>query len=169
MLDRSVENRSRAHAATRVGVIGDPEARDRIRLELFLDVNDPKGRDLAALDLTEAALFALTDAIDALPGSRRPREDDLLRASGAVASLFVRWVISRRQRAPDALVAEMEKALAPIAALSPGERTALVGQVLPALATFVAEVCEQCPVACLTHPKADAADAFFADEHPAFD
>ena len=168
MLERSIE-KLRAHAAAKVGVVGDPEARQRIRMELFLDVNDPKGRDLAALDLTEAALFALTDAIEALPGSRRPREDDLLQAAGAVATLFVRWVLARRQRAPDALVGDMEKALSPVTALSPAERSALVAKVLPAMATFVAEVCEHCPIACLTHPKADAAEAFFAEGHPAFD
>jgi hypothetical protein len=168
MLERSIQ-KLHAHAATKVGVVGDPDARQRIRMGLFLDVNDPKGRDLAALDLTEAALFAVTDAIEALPGSRRPREDDVLHASGAVANLFVRWVLSRRQRAPDALVGDMEKAVEPLAALTAAERSALVAKVLPAMATFVAEVCERCPVACLTHPKADAAAAFFAETHPAFD
>ena len=168
MLERSAE-KVRAATAKRVGVVGDPEARQRIRMELFVDVNDPKGKDLAALDLTEAALFSLTDAIEALPGSHRPREDDLLQAAGAVATLFVRWVISRRQRAADALVGDMEKALEPVTDLSAVERSALVAQVLPAMATFVGEVCEHCPVACLTRPRADAAEAFFAEKHPAFD
>ncbi len=167
MLERSVEV-LRTQVGNRTGVVGDPEARHRIRVQLFLDVNDPKGKDLAALDLTEAALFALTDALEALPGSRRPREDDVLHAAGALATLFVGRVLSRRRMQPETLVADMENALAGVTALGPQERSAAVAHVLPALATFIGEVCEQCPVACLTRPKADAADAFFSEKHPAF-
>jgi hypothetical protein len=62
----------------------------------------------------------------------------------------------------------MAKALGERTSLAAVERAEVVGDVLPALATFVGEVCEQCRVGCLTRPKADVADAFFAAEHPAF-
>ncbi len=167
MLDRSVAV-LRAQGGERTGVVGDPDSRDRIRVQLFHEVNDPKGRDLAALDLTEAALVALTGALESLPGSHRPREDDLLQAAFALGTLFARWVVARRQTRPEALLVEMTKALEVAKTLDPDERADLVSVVLPALAAFVGEVCEQCPVSCLTRPKADVADAFFAAEHPAF-
>jgi hypothetical protein len=167
MLDRGVQV-LQAHAGERTGVVGDPDARDRIRVELFHDVNEPKGKDLAALDPTEAALVALTSALDELPGSRRPREESLLHAAFAVGCAFARWVLARRRSGPEPLLEEMGQSLVEILALTPPERDAVVGLVLPALATFVGEVCDQCPVGCLNRPKADVADAFFAVKHPAF-
>jgi hypothetical protein len=167
MLERSVEV-LRAQEGGRTGVVGDPAVRDRIRLELFQDVSDPKGRDLAVLDFTEAALAALDSAFEALPGSRRPRESDLLRAAHALATTFVRWVLSRRRARPEALLGDLTKSLGELTGLDAEERAGVVSVVLPALVTFVGEVCERCPVACLTRPKATLTDTFFAPEHPAF-
>lgn len=167
MLERSVEVQ-RAAMGPRAGVIGDPEARDRIRLAFFRDVNEPKGKDLAGLDLTEAALEALRGAFDALPGSRRPREDDLQRAAFALGTIFARYLLSRKKPAPEVLVEEMGEAASASTKLAGDERRAVMAAVLAALAGFVEEVCERCPVSCLGRPKAGMADAFFAVEHPAF-
>jgi hypothetical protein len=168
MVERSADV-LRATPEHRTAVVGDPEARDRIRLELFVDVNHPKGRDLAVLDFTEAALVALTDALERLPGSLRPREDDLLRTAFAMAGIFTRWMIVRRRGDPEALYAEMEKPLSQTTSLDAEARKGVVSIVLPALASFVGEVCERCPVSCLTRPKVGMAEAFFSDKHPAFD
>jgi hypothetical protein len=167
MLERSVEV-LRAQEGGRTGVVGDPAVRDRIRLELLQDVNDPRGKDLAVLDLTEAALTALDSAFEALPGSRRPRESDLLRTAHALATIFARWVLSRRRARPETLLGDLTKSLGEHTSLDAEERAAVVSVVLPALVTFIGEVCERCPVACITRPKAALADAFFAPEHPAF-
>jgi stage V sporulation protein SpoVS len=168
MLDRTVVNLSALPAAP-VGIVGDPETRQRIRLEVFLDVDRPKGRDLAVLDLAEAALVALIHGVDALPGSHRPREEDLLRAAADLATLFTRWALSRRGQAPEVVAADMEKVLARFPMVTAGDRGILVARVLAALGSFVTEVCEKCRVSCLTRPRADVADAFFSPEHPGFD
>jgi hypothetical protein len=158
----------RAQDGKRVGVIGDPDTRDQIRLELFQGVEEPKGRDLAGLDFAEAAFDVLGVALEALPGSRRPRADDLLRAAGALGAAFVRHVLARHPPPTEALVEAMSKALGEATRLDPDERAVVVRTVLPALVIFVDEVCGRCPVACLSRPKAGVADAFFSREHPAF-
>jgi hypothetical protein len=168
MVERSYDV-LRATRDQRTAVVGDPETRDRIRLELFVDINHPKGRDLAVLDLTEAALVALTDSVERLPGSIRPRDDDLFHMAFAMATVFARWMIARRRGDPDALFKEMERPLERSTKLGAEVRGGVVSMVLPALASFVGEVCERCPVSCLTRPKADVADAFFSPRHPAFD
>src|SRR5262249_1265731 len=45
MVERSAEV-LRATPEHRTAIVGDPEARGRIRLELFVDIDHPKGRDL---------------------------------------------------------------------------------------------------------------------------
>jgi len=131
-------------------------------------VDAPEGRDLAGLDFTEAAIEALEAALEVLPGSRRPRADELTRGAHAIGTIFARYMISRRKSRPEALVQKMRHALGEVTRLGREEREMAVATVLPALAVFVDEVCGRCPVACLTQPKVDVTEAFFADEHPAF-
>ncbi len=166
MLDRSLD--VLAKQGEKTGRVGDPDTREHIRLAFFPDVDTPEGRDLAGLDFTEAAIEALETALEVLPGSRRPRADELMRGAFAIGTLFARYVIARRKAKPEALVEQMSRALGEVTRLDAEERKMAIGSALPALAIFVEEVCGACPVACLKRPGADVADAFFATEHPAF-
>ncbi len=166
MLERSIE--ALARPGGRTGRVGDPDTREHIRLEFFPDADAPEGRDLAVLDFTEAAIEALEAAVEVLPGSHRPRADELIRGAHAIGTIFARYVIARRKARPGALVQQMSRALGEVTRLDPEEREMAVATVLPALAVFVDEICGRCPVACLARPRADVSDAFFADEHPAF-
>jgi len=142
---------------------GDPRLRQRLKAAFFADVCSPKGRDLARLDLTEAAYVALDDAVLDLPGHRRPRDEQLMEMAHALGRTYVNGLLGHKPGAEVLLL----RALMRVAPLGGAECEQLVGFVLPALAGFVESVCELCPVGCLGKAKRSVADAFFSPEHPA--
>jgi len=144
--------------------IGDPGLRQRIKATFFADVRAPKGRDLARLDLTEAAYVALDEAVLELPGHRRPRDEQLLSMAFALGRAYYNVVASHKPDPQTSLSRALKRASG---ALLLDECNRLVAYVLPALVAFVANICRRCPVGCLARPTRGASDAFFSPDHPA--
>ncbi len=147
--------------------LGEPSRRQYIKSRFFLDVAAPKGRDLALLDFTEAALLALERALETVPGDARPREDVVQEAAHDIARLFRDFVLLTRQSSPSLLGDRMAEIIAASGHLPAEECRRLSLMILAALVSFVDEVCGDCPVRCLSRPRAAVAAEFFSPMHPA--
>jgi len=149
-----------------VKAIGDPDCREALRAELFPVLSDPRGRDLALLDLTEAAESAVAQFGASLPGHRRPRSGETVPLAASMARAFLD-ATGRRESDPGALVQGMAAAAAEVSRLDGEERETLAQVAVGALVTFVNAICDGCPVRCLDRPQARMKRAFFTDRHPA--
>jgi hypothetical protein len=147
--------------------LGEPGRRQFLKSRFFLEVSAPKGRDLALLDLTEAALMALERAVEAMPGEARPREDVVQEAAHGVAQLFRDYVTSNRQSPPGQLSDRMAEIIAVATQLPAAECHRVSLMLLASLVAFVDEVCGSCPSHCLNRPRASFAAEFFSPMHPA--
>jgi hypothetical protein len=163
MLERGLEWLEETEAESGPMNFGDPGLRQRLKATFFAEVRVPRGRDLARLDLTEAAYVALDDAVLDLPGHRRPRDEQLLAMAFAVGATFTANLFANKPGADERVL----KALMKASRLERVECRQLLTFVLPALSTFVEGVCSRCPVQCLEKPRRAAAEAFFSPEHPA--
>jgi hypothetical protein len=163
MLERGLKWLEETQADSRPMSFGDPGLRQRLKATFFAEVRAPKGRDLARLDLTEAAYVALDDAVLDLPGHRRPRDEQLMEMAFALGRTYVNGLLSNK---PDP-EARLLGALAKACHLERDECALLLAFVLPALQSFRDAVCMRCPVACFAKPRRGAAEAFFSPEHPA--
>jgi hypothetical protein len=151
-----------------VMALGDEALRHRIKAELFADVREPTGRELARLDLTEAAWLLLDAMLVSLPGERRPREDDHLEIAHRLATAVAEELLGRSKRAAaKGRLAAVER-LREVTGLPTVEADAFAEEALRALHGFVQGVCARCPVGCLRRPASDYSDVFFRDAHPAF-
>lgn len=151
-----------------VVALADPGARQHLKALFFRDVLEPRGRDLAQLDMTEAAFLSLDNAFDTLPGERRPREDDRNEAAYAVGRTFADFVI-RGADGPQPVEPLAEAMIGELVAhcrLELEEAERVIPFVLASLGGFVSSVCSECPISCLVRPDMDAADAFFSPTHP---
>jgi len=146
---------------------GDPNARRVLKLAFFDDIKHPRGRDLARLDFTEAAVEPVHRALDFLPGERRPREDRRVATAHAIGSAFADYVIARGKMTPDQLGARAMRDVMRVTDLTAEEAMSVAVMVLNALSTFAGEVCAHCRVGCIETPDRGFADAFFSVEHPA--
>ena len=149
--------------------LGDPLRRQYIKSKFFVEVEAPLGRDLALLDLTEAALLALEAAMGLLPSDARPREDDLQQAAYALAVLFRDYILHKEPREAAVLSERMTAALAVTCRPHQAPAELLGRTVLSALVAFVDEICGSCKVGCLHRPRAKVAAPFFSTVHPAGD
>jgi len=147
--------------------LGEPTRRQFLKSRFFLDVAAPKGRDLALLDFTEAALLGLERVLETVPGDSRPREDMLQEAAHDIAQLFRDYVLLTRPSPPSLLGDKMAAIIAEVSRLPESECHRLALTLLAALVAFVDEVCGDCPVRCLSRPRAGAAAEFFSPMHPA--
>lgn len=147
--------------------LGEPTRRQFLKSRFFLDVAAPKGRDLALLDFTEAALLAFERALETIPGDARPREDVMQEVAHGMARLFRDYVLLSRNSPPLLLGERMAELIAAASHLPPEECHRLSLMLLAALVSFVDEVCGDCPVRCISRPRADVAAAFFSPMHPA--
>jgi len=163
MLERGLRWLDETEAEPEPMSFGDPGLRQRLKATFFADVRAPKGRDLARLDLTEAAYVALDDAVLDLPGHRRPRDEQLMEMAFAVGRAFVADLLSEKPDRQERLL----RALTRASRLERAECQQLLAFVLPALLAFVEGVCNLCPVGCLKKPRRSVANAFFSPEHPA--
>ena len=147
----------------------DPSLRETMRKTLFADIETPKGKDLARLDLSEAAFMTLGDALGAIDPV--PLDSELrLRLSGAIANAFVDGRIGRKK--PLTLEHISRKARKLIRNDLPMSEEAAQGvadYVLSTLDAFHNDICTRCPVRCVERPRARFEKAFFADTHPALD
>lgn len=147
--------------------LGEPSRRQFLKSRFFLDIAAPKGRDLALLDFTEAALLALERALDTVPGEARPREDAIHEVAHDIARLFRDYVLLTRHSPPAKLSEQMAGLLAAACELPAEECHRLALMMLAGLVSFVDEVCGDCPVHCLNRPRAAMAKEFFSPMHPA--
>lgn len=173
LIERSVDMArstpsSQTHAALPSPVpLGDPLRRQYIKSKFFVEVEAPLGRDLALLDLTEAALLSLEHAMGLLPSDVRPREEDLQQAAYALAVLFRDYILHKEPREASVLSERMTAILAVTCRPHQAPAEILGRTVLSALVAFVDEVCGSCKVGCLHRPRAKVGAAFFATAHPA--
>ncbi len=149
------------------GAIGDDDLRREIKVRCFVDVNTPKGKDLARLDFTEAAHIALGEAFQSLPGELRPRESQWIDLAFAAAGVFLRYSGSGGSGTAEQYTRQMRKALTAALDLSEEETELFISTVHQAMCSFSDQVCIPCDLQCRVHPRKNMADAFFADEHPA--
>jgi hypothetical protein len=147
--------------------LGEPTRRQYLKSRFFLELAEPKGRDLALLDLTEAALLGLERALDTVPGEARPREDVVQEIAYEIAELFRDYVVLTRHSPPSLLSERMAAILADASELPKDECHRLALMLLAALVSFVDEVCGDCKVRCLNRPRAAVAAEFFSPMHPA--
>jgi hypothetical protein len=147
--------------------LGEPTRRQFLKSRFFLEVAQPKGRDLALLDLTEAALLGLERALDTVPGEARPREDVVQEMAFEIAGLFRDYVVLTSHSPPSLLSERMAAILASASELPKEECHRLALMLLAALVAFVDEVCGDCKVRCLHRPRAAVAAEFFSPMHPA--
>lgn len=149
--------------------LGDPLRRRLLKARFLSDVREPSGRDLALLDLTEAAVAALEHGLRALPGEVQPREDRLHAAAFALSRLFRDFLLSDQPSA--SAVEQLSRAfidtLAATCSLSPRECERISLGLLKTLTGFVDHVCGSCAVNCLGASRSDVAVEFFSTEHPA--
>ncbi len=167
MVERSIKALKALEKEHEEKSVGDPALRGRLRIEFFQLIEAPTGRDLATFDFCEVAYLALDSSLNLLPGNRRPRDSDMAVAAFELARLFAGAVFANGHRSVAGLPAAMEEALRAATRVERGSAGTAVRAVLRALGAFVGQVCSTCPVACLDKPKADAAEPFFAREHPA--
>ncbi len=149
-----------------MGSYGDAVLRQHLKALFFQNVNVPRGKDLARLDLTEAALVSLDGIFDSLPGECRPREDERYATAFALGKTFVDFMMSGKQNPIEQLARRMTGALRKSSRLSWEQRQHVVLMVLPLLGSYLEEVCAICPVGCLQDPQAKVEDQFFSPNHP---
>ncbi len=169
ILERSLAILDGTDGEDYVATIGDPELREEIRHRFFALRDKPTGRDLARLDLAEAALLSLDREIEALPGHLRPRNEDRLAVGFELAATIADRLLgetseAEAQTATEAVLGRLG------AATEIDDPTArrIVAQVLASLFAFLQSVCVGCPVRCIDRPRKNFAREFVAGDHPAF-
>jgi hypothetical protein len=151
---------------------GDPDLRRLLRAELFGDVEEARGRDLARLDLAEVIEGALVHARAVGALRLDARSEDVRRAAGRLSDRVVDVILAGRS-APGAphLHDAVRSVMAPILrrelGVDPSEARAAA--LIPALhgVAFVSSTCSRCPVRCLDRPDEAMGVELFSDEHPA--
>jgi hypothetical protein len=146
---------------------GDPTERQHLKRLFFQQVQAPTGRDLAVLDMTEAASAALASVFDQLSPEHRPREDERDLAAYSIGRIFADHLIEQRNPNPETVVRDLSKALSSACRLTPSERHQVLMGVVPILYAFVEDICSTCKVNCLASPAKSFGNVFFQPEHPA--
>jgi hypothetical protein len=144
----------------------DPVVRQHLKSLFFMEVTAPRGRDLARLDFTEAALATLTTVLEFLQGERRPREDERYEIAFVIGKAFVESALGAGARSLERRTRRVVEELMEVSQLTEEECLQVVMMTLPGLGEHLEEVCSDCPVACLDRPRSAVARAFFAPRHP---
>lgn len=148
-------------------VTGRPARRQHLKARFFAAVEEPRGRDLLLLDLTEAVTLGLQRALSLLPGDVRPRDEQQEQAAHAMAVDLRRFLLDRRRSDVKALAGRLAEELVTTCFLPSELASALALSVLLTATRFVDEVCGRCPVRCIDQPARSVGDAYFAPGHPA--
>ena len=164
MLERTAE--MLRESSGKLGWFGDPDERQHFKSLYFADIEAPSGRDLALLDLTEAAASALDAAFVVVPGHRRPTKEERDAAAHELGGVFAACVLWSRRRKQKQMVTRMDRSLADLCRLSERERQETLMMVIPSLFAFVEQICSVCPVDCQKRPEQDVSHIFFSPAHP---
>lgn len=143
---------------------GDPYFRESLRRDVFTGLETPVGRDLARLDLTEAADVLLETAFEALPFEKRPGRPARLKVAAGIAGLFAEQLCEGAD--PDDDFGPRFEALLDTVVAGKRQKDGVAAEVLSGLLGFVGGVCEGCPVRCFEHPAEPMEEAFHSEEHP---
>ena len=172
MLERSAEllAGSRPPALTAGGELGDADLRETLRRSFFREGGAKRGRDMAHLDLTEAAVAALEGIFAGLPGEQRPRQDIQRRSAYQAAGVFCEAAIrSAAVGAPadrEQLVDRMADTIFGVAKIGSQHALDCAAALHAALQDFVDSVCNGCPLRCLARPKHKMQREFHSSRHP---
>ncbi len=173
MLERSVpdegpRNEERPPLADKVG---DRVLRDRIRRGLLRVEGVPRARHLALLDLAELGFFALEEIFQGLPGERRPRDGQQLRAAFEAGRVFTeaiqRSVAGEDRGSPAFLRREIARVIGSTADLDGEDAACCAAELLEALGDFVRNTCGACRVRCFAQPDLRVRPLFEGASHPA--
>jgi hypothetical protein len=147
-------------------------ARGRLRDAFFADVAEPRMHDVARLDLTEVAYWALDLAFEHAPPGPTWAEGGHERLSYLLASMFLDHgkgpmlrSIRRERRLP--LLDEMTRIVATELDLPPEPARTLAESIEDELGAFHAQVCGRCPFFCDHNKDEPAEDLLELDLHPA--
>jgi hypothetical protein len=165
MLERTLQT-ARQEPDDEVKVFGAPAVRQFLKSLFFQDLKCPRGSHLALLDFTEVALTCLDDALAAVPGERRPRDESKARMAFSIARCYRNLVRDERGRSVDSHMRSMANSLSRVCRLTRKECLEVGAVVAFELNLFVDEVCSKCPVSCLDSPRAHMAEVFFSPYHP---
>ena len=147
-----------------VSRLGDPYVRSDLRARFFSGVVAATSRDLARLDYTEAADIALDGAVKALPGELRPAADPQRELAYQLACLFVDELLGPPpeehfiEAAAALLVRELE--------LDLDDAEDLAEDVFDDLEGFQDEICDICPVGCISGAEQDLTGLFHSAQYP---
>ena len=148
-------------------LLSEPARRQYLKSRFFADIDEPKGSDLAWLDLTEATLLSLQVELNLQPGDARPRDDAQHAAALEIARIFRDFMLGGRGKDPRALGSKFTTVLVSTCRLPKRTCEQISRALLKAVASFVDEVCHSCRVGCFAHPSSPVKAAFFSPEHPA--
>jgi hypothetical protein len=151
---------------SRMEILGAPEVRQYLKSLFFYELRAPTGKEMALLDLTEAAMANLEQALAYLPGERRPREDQRPEIAFAIATRFWELMSTRLDAKVDEHMEGMLREFVKKFGFKKREALELVAEVALSLTQFMEEVCAVCAVSCFEHPTADTSEVFFSPHHP---
>lgn len=146
--------------------VGDPSLRRYLRGLFFTDIKFPTGKDMAALDYTEAAHLTFEDLFDKLPGDICPRPNLLPVVSYKVGKVIAESLQKKLPGTADQLMAKVSLVIKRTTGLDKAQSDKLAIFAVATLFNFTETVCTHCTVDCLKHPKQRMPDLFFSNEHP---
>jgi hypothetical protein len=151
---------------------GDDATREMLRRICFPRLVHPKGKHLAILDLTEAALIALDREVAGLAASRQPRSDALPHIALAIARAQVDMALSARHGselpADAARYRRMINAMRKHSGWNEDEAAEMWRAVISHVLKFIDDVCRNCPVFCFGRATGKEDVRFHSPGHPAY-
>ena len=145
---------------------GNEMLRTMLRRRFYADLKRPAGKHMAELDLTEVSYHHLQIAFSALPGEKRPREDDILNLAHEIAQTVVDSIL--KEYDTGRMIKNVERRLIKqFLPLTTREKSDVVTGVMEGIFAFLDSACQRCPKQCLTSSRKGMADVFFSSKHPA--
>lgn len=152
--------------------IGDRGTRENLRSVGFPRLSNPKGKHMAILDFSEAALMILDEVVGKYSQDRQPRQDVLPLIALAVGKAQAEMCLSGRSGfdLPKDVkrFRRMINAIVKVSNFDGDEAFALWSEIVPSLESFYLRVCSGCEVNCLQRPTGDMKEWFYSGDHPGF-
>lgn len=146
----------------------DPAVRRVLKARFFANVKDPRGKDLATLDLAEMIYQVLEQRAGSWPGGHNLRTEDMEAAAYNLAKELVAMVLKGPAKVdPVKTLPGLADVLSAHLGGSREQAAKAAVDVLLSWVRFAHAVCSPCPVGCLDRLKVKMAEEFFAVEHPA--
>jgi len=147
--------------------LGDPTFRQHLKFTFFEDIQHPKARDLAELDLIELMSDYLEQSLVFVRSEHYPAYEEQATLAASVGREMVEQIYSD---APWEL-GDFRKKLFGYFLQNTKMTAEEIGTTLSLLfgrgVMFVRTVCDHCPVKCFFDPNQDVTEEFFSQQHPA--